>query len=179
MTLDDATGTIYSAFLVEEEGTASTFRALNEVFGAHGLPMSLYTDRGAHYFRTAETAGRIDPHDPTQSRVGAEATGGRAYRRLFAAGAGPLRAGVRDASGSAGQGTLAGRDILDRGGQPLHPRGLLPAHNARFAVAPADVGSAFVTIPGVDLDEIPSVEQERQVVNDNCVRYRPLNCRSR
>jgi transposase len=28
VTLDDATGTIYSAFLVEEEGTASTFRAL-------------------------------------------------------------------------------------------------------------------------------------------------------
>ena len=26
--MDDATGTIYSAFLVEEEGTASTFRAL-------------------------------------------------------------------------------------------------------------------------------------------------------
>ena len=51
VTLDDATGTIYSAFLVEEEGTASTFRALNEVFSAHGLPMSLYTDRGAHYFK--------------------------------------------------------------------------------------------------------------------------------
>jgi hypothetical protein len=43
VTLDDATGEIYSAFLVEEEGTASTFRALNEVFGRHGLPMSLYT----------------------------------------------------------------------------------------------------------------------------------------
>jgi hypothetical protein len=48
VTLDDATGQIYSAFRVEEEeGTASTFRALKEVFGAHGLPMSLYTDRGA------------------------------------------------------------------------------------------------------------------------------------
>jgi hypothetical protein len=32
VTLDDATGAIYSAFLVEEEGTASTFRALKEVF---------------------------------------------------------------------------------------------------------------------------------------------------
>jgi transposase len=43
VTLDDATGAIYSAFLVEEEGTDSTFRALAEVFGAHGLPLSLYT----------------------------------------------------------------------------------------------------------------------------------------
>ena len=59
VTLDDATGAIYSAFLTEEEGTASTFRALKEVFSEHGLPMSLYTDRGAHYFRTTK-AGEID-----------------------------------------------------------------------------------------------------------------------
>ena len=58
VTLDDATGAIYSAFLVEEEGTASTFRALKETFGAHGLPMSLYTDRGAHYFHTPRRAAR-------------------------------------------------------------------------------------------------------------------------
>ena len=63
--MDDATGAIYSAFLVEEEGTASTFRALNEVFAEHGLPMSLYTDRGSHYFRTTK-AGEIDRGSPTQ-----------------------------------------------------------------------------------------------------------------
>src|SRR5271167_2512398 len=33
VTMDDATSTIYSAFLIDEEGTASTFRALLEVFG--------------------------------------------------------------------------------------------------------------------------------------------------
>ena len=32
VTMDDATSTIYSAFLVEEEGTVSTFRGLLEVF---------------------------------------------------------------------------------------------------------------------------------------------------
>jgi transposase len=65
VTMDDATGAIYSAFLVEEEGTASTFRALKEVFSRHGLPMSLYTDRGSHYFRTTK-AGEIDRGCPTQ-----------------------------------------------------------------------------------------------------------------
>ena len=65
VTLDDATGAIYSAFLIEEEGTASTFRALKEVFSQHGLPMSLYTDRGSHYFRTTK-AGEIDRGCPTQ-----------------------------------------------------------------------------------------------------------------
>jgi transposase len=49
VTMDDATSEIYSAFLLPEEGTASTFRALLAVFGTHGLPLSLYTDRGSHY----------------------------------------------------------------------------------------------------------------------------------
>ena len=66
VTMDDATGAIYSAFLVEEEGTASTFRALKEVFGKHGLPMSLYTDRGAHYFHTPKAGGEVDRGHPTQ-----------------------------------------------------------------------------------------------------------------
>jgi hypothetical protein len=50
----------------------------------------------------------------------------------------------------------------------------LPAHNARFAVDPAGEGSAFTPIPGVNLDEILGVEEERQVMNDNCVSYRTL-----
>ena len=69
VTLDDATGAIYSAFLVEEEGTASTFRALSEVFSQHGLPMSLYTDRGSHYFRTTK-AGEIDRGSTRRSIAG-------------------------------------------------------------------------------------------------------------
>ena len=60
VTLDDATSRIYSAFLADEEGTASTFRALREVFGEHGLPMSLYTDRGSHYFLTPKAQGPVD-----------------------------------------------------------------------------------------------------------------------
>jgi hypothetical protein len=66
VTLDDATGAIYSAFLVEEERTASTFRALKEVFSEHGLPMSLDTDRGAHYFHIPKAGGEINRGHPTQ-----------------------------------------------------------------------------------------------------------------
>ena len=66
VTMDDAMGAIYSAFLFEEEGTASTFRGLSEVFSQHGLPMSLYTDRGAHYFHTPKAGGEIDRSHPTQ-----------------------------------------------------------------------------------------------------------------
>jgi hypothetical protein len=66
VTMDDATNEIYSAFLIEEEGTDSTFQALLEVFGRNGLPLSLYTDRGSHYFYTAEAGGKVGRSQPTQ-----------------------------------------------------------------------------------------------------------------
>ena len=65
VTMDDATNEIYSALLVEEEGTGSTFRALLEVFGRHGLPLSLYTDRGSDYFHPPEAGGKVDRGQPT------------------------------------------------------------------------------------------------------------------
>jgi len=52
VTLEDATSALYSAFLVDEEGTASSLRGVREVVAKHGLFCSLYTDRGSHYFVT-------------------------------------------------------------------------------------------------------------------------------
>jgi hypothetical protein len=56
--------------LVAEEGTASTFRGLEEVFGRHGLPLSLYPDRGSHYFSTPEAGGKVDRACPPIFREG-------------------------------------------------------------------------------------------------------------
>lgn len=66
VTMDDATSEIYSAILVEEEGTDSTFRGLIETFSARGLPCSLYTDRGSHYFHTPNADGPVDRDRLTQ-----------------------------------------------------------------------------------------------------------------
>jgi transposase len=173
VTLDDATGAIYSAFLVEEEGTASTFRALKEVFCEHGLPMSLYTDRGAHYFRTTK-AGEIDRGCLTQV--------GRALEQLGVEHIGAYSPQAR------GRSERAFQTLQDRLVKELKLAGIasieaanafirevyLPAHNQRFAVAAAEPGSAFTPIPGVDLGEILCVQEERQVTNDNCVSYRTL-----
>ncbi|MDE3226689.1 MAG: helix-turn-helix domain-containing protein [Nitrospirota bacterium] len=57
VTLDDATTELYSAFFVEEEGTLSRFRGLQEVMERKGLFSSLYTDRGAHYWHTDAAGG--------------------------------------------------------------------------------------------------------------------------
>ncbi len=174
VTLDDATGAIYSAFLVEEEGTASTFRALKETFGAHGLPMSLYRDRGSHYFHTAEAGGKIDRSRLTQV--------GRALEQLGVEHIGAYSPQARGRSERAFQ-TLQERLLKElklaeitsiEAANAFIREVYLPAHNERFAVAPAQPGSAFTSIPGVDLDEILCVQEERQVGNDNCVSYRTL-----
>ena len=158
VTMDDATGAIYSAFLTEEEGTASTFRALKEVFCQYGLPMSLYTDRGTHYFCTTK-AGEIDRSHPTQV--------GRALEQLGVEHIGAYSPQARGRSERA-FGTLQDRLVKE-----LRLAGIaeveaanafirdvyLPAYNARFAVEAAGPGSAFTPIPGVDLDEILKIPE--------------------
>jgi hypothetical protein len=50
-----------------------------------------------------------------------------------------------------------------------------PAHNAAFAVAPAEAGSAFVVDRTGRVREILSVQEERRVGNDNTVKWRGLS----
>jgi len=91
VTMDDATSAIYSAFLVEEEGTASSFRGLRETVAAHGLFCSLYTDRGSHYFHTPKAGERVSRTQLTQV--------GRALAQLgieHIAAYSPQRAGARN-----------------------------------------------------------------------------------
>ena len=66
VTLEDATSAIYSAFLVAEEGTASSLRRLGEVIAREGLFCALYTDRGGHYFHTPVAGGAVDKKRLTQ-----------------------------------------------------------------------------------------------------------------
>jgi len=66
VTMEDATSALYSAFLVDEEGTASSFQGLREVVAGHGLFCSLYTDRGSHYFFTPEAGGKVSKTMLTQ-----------------------------------------------------------------------------------------------------------------
>src|SRR5271169_660951 len=171
-TLDDATGAIYSAFLVDEEGTASTFRALREVFGAHGLPMSLYTDRGSHYFLTPQAGAAVDRQRLTQV--------GRALEQLgveHIAAYSPQARGRSERTFQTLQDrlvkelALAGIDTVEAANAYIRDV-YIPAHNARFAVAAEQPGSAFTAIPGVDLNEILCVQEERQVGNDNCISFK-------
>jgi transposase len=175
VTMDDATSTVYSAFLVEEEGTASTFRALLEVFGACGLPSSFYTDRGSHYFFTPKAGEAVDKDRLTQV--------GRALDRL---GIEHIPAYSPEARGRSERmfGTLQGRlpkelKLAGIGDMESANRFIrevyLPAHNARFARPPAIAESAFVTVRDpAGLADILCVEEERVVARDNTVAYAGL-----
>ncbi len=173
VTMDDATSEIYSAFLVEEEGTMSTFQALLDVFAGKGLPSSLYTDRGSHYFHTPIAGGPVDKTRLTQvgralERLGVEhipayspEARGRS-ERMFATLQDRLvkelaLAGVKDMAG-------ANRWIGEV---------YLPRHNARFATPAELPDSAFVAVAGgrAVLADILCVEETRTVANDNTVSY--------
>jgi transposase len=171
VTLDDATNTIYSAFLLAEEGTDSTFQALLEVFGTHGLPLSLYTDRGTHYFFTPAAGGKVDRKSPTQvgralAHLGVEHIAayspqarGRS-ERLFHT----LQDRLVNELALAGIVTVAAANAFIRDVY-------IPAHNIRFAVKAEQDGSAFVAIPGVELKEILCAQEDRAVGNDNTVAF--------
>jgi len=175
VTMDDATSTVYSAFLVEEEGTASSFRALEETFVAQGLPCSLYTDRGSHYFHTPKAGGPVDKVRLTQV--------GRALRQL---GIEHIPAYSPQARGRSERmfGTLQDRlpKELKRAGitdieaaNRFIAEVYLPEHNARFARPPEAAESAFVAAdPGL-LAEILCISEERVVARDNTVSYEGLS----
>jgi transposase len=175
VTMDDATSEVYSAFLVEEEGTASTFRGCLDVFGTKGLPSSLYTDRGSHYFFTPKAGGKVDKEQLTQV--------GRALDRL---GIEHIPAYSPEARGRSERmfGTLQGRlpkELALAGINEIEAANrfmrdvYLPAHNARFAKPPEIEESAFVALADpAALAEILCVEEERIVARDNTVAYEKL-----
>ena len=172
VTMDDATSEIYSAFLVEEEGTASTFRALKQVFTDKGMPSSLYTDRGSHYFHTPEAGGKVAKDQHTQV--------GRALHQL---GIEHIAAYSPEARGRSERafGTLQDRLVKElalagiatvEAADRFIADTYLPDHNRRFATPPELEDSAFVPLehPG-QIDDILCRRTDRTVARDNTVRY--------
>ena len=171
VTMDDATSTIYSAFLVGEEGTASTFRACLEVFAEQGLPSSLYTDRGSHYFYTPKAGGKVAKETPTQvgralAHLGIEhipayspEARGRS-ERMF----GTLQERLPKELALAGITEIAAANRFIR-------QVYLPRHNARFARSAACEGTAFVAVDPALLAETLCIEEERIVARDNTVVF--------
>src|SRR6201992_1071835 len=144
VTMEDATSALYSAFLVDEEGTASSFRGLREVVDKHGLFCSLYSDRGSHYFVTPEAGGKVSKTMLTQV--------GRALSQLgieHIAAYSPQARGRSERVFHTLQDRLpkefklAGIITVEAANTWLRDS-FIAEHNARFAIQAEQTGSAFV-----------------------------------
>lgn len=172
--LDDATGEVYYAQLVEEEDTRGVLRALREVVETRGLFCALYSDRAAHFFYTRRKGEVIDADRLTQV--------GRAMRQL---GVRMIPAYSPQARGRSERcfGTWQGRLP-----QELRLRGLttpgeanrflreeyVAEFNRRFRVAAREEGTAFVPCAREDLELIFSLQHERSVNRDNTIQFGAL-----
>jgi transposase len=171
VTMDDATNEHYSMFFVEEEGTASSFRGVREVIEARGLFASLYTDRGSHYWHTAQAGGKVDKTNLTQF--------GRAMAQL---GIEMIPAYSPEARGRSERmfrthqqrlpKELAAAGITDMEAANRYLEEVyMPAFNAEFMQPAQEEGSAFVAWIGGSVDDILCEQYERVVGNDNCVAF--------
>lgn len=175
VTMEDATSELYSVIIVEQEGTASSFLGLGETIAKKGLFRALYTDRGSHYFHTPKAGGKVDKAKLTQV--------GRALQQL---GITHIPSYSPEARGRMERvfGTLqsrlppelrlAGITTIAAANRYLNER-FVPDYNARFAVAAAEAGSAFIPYAGRPLEDVLSIQDDRQVGRDNCVQWNGLS----
>jgi transposase len=171
VTMEDATSAIYSAFLVDQEGTASSLRGVRDVVAKQGLFCSLYTDRGSHYFYTPEGGGPVSKTVLTQF--------GRALKQL----------GIQHIAAyspqARGRSERAFETLQDRLPKELKLAGIntveaanrwlsdiyIAEHNERFAIAAEQEGSAFVPDAMEAWREILCIQEDRTVGNDNTVKW--------
>jgi hypothetical protein len=171
VTLDEATTEIDSAFFVEEEGTLSRLRGLQEVMETTGLFSALSTDRGSHYGHTDEAGGgKVDTIRLTQM-----------HRALQPLGVTRIPAYSPEARGRSER---AFRTLQDRLPHELARAGItemaaahqylteqfLPQSHNRWMVRATEPGTAFVPWSGTHLAEILCVHEERVVAKDHTVR---------
>jgi transposase len=174
VTMDDATSEHYSMFFVDQEGTQSSLRGVQEVIDARGLFGAIYTDRGSHYWHTGVANGKVDRRNLTQF--------GRAMKQLgieMIAAYSPEARGRSERAFSTHQGRLpkelalmgiTGMDEANRYLSTVYR----PHFNEEFAQPPMEEGSAFVEWIGSRLDDVLCEQFERTVQKDNCVHFERL-----
>jgi transposase len=171
--LDDATGEIYYAQLVEEESTATVMTALREVIERKGAFCALYSDRASHFFRTPKAGQPVDRQRPTQV--------GRALAELgiqMIPAYSPQARGRSERNFGTWQGRLPQELRLQgiqsvAGANEFLRENYIDEFNRHFAVAATQPGHAFLPVRGKHLDRIFSLQHERVVNQDNTVHIGP------
>jgi len=171
VTLDDATGRICSALLVEQEGTMSSFLGLAETIDRYGLFGALYTDRGGHYFITPKGSRKVDKTQLTQVGRALSQLGITHIASYSPQGRGRMERAFGTLQKRLPQELRLARIKTVAGANRYLKDHFVPDYNARFAVPAAEPGSAFVPYVGRPLADVLCVQEDRVVGADNCVSY--------
>jgi Helix-turn-helix domain len=171
VTLDDATGEIYSALLVEQEGTMSSFLGLAETIARRGLFGALYTDRGGHYFITPKDSSKVDKARLTQVGRALAQLGITHIPSYSPQGRGRMERAFGTLQKRLPQELRLARIKTVAAANRFLRERFVPDYNARFAVAAAEPGSAFVPYVGLPLEDVLCVHEQRVVGADNCVSF--------
>src|SRR6201988_5324918 len=172
--LDDATSEIYYAQLAQEETTGAVMAGLRAVIERKGLFCTLYSDRGAHFWLTPKSGGKVDYERPTQV--------GRAMKELgvqMIPSYSPQARGRSERNFSTWQGRLP-QELRLRGIRTLEAANkFLNEHyiaefNRRFTVPAAQRGTAFISCRHRNLEMIFTQRYERTVDRDNTVSFNNL-----
>src|SRR5215472_4885041 len=171
--LDDADGRILYARFFPQEGTASTFAALESVVRNYGRFCELYTDRGSHFCQSGP-AGEVSEEQHGQVSQALRALG---IHQILARS--PQARGRSERAFGTIQGRLPQELRLNRvtdyaAANHYLEQVFIPDFNRRFTIKPAQKESAFVKLPGVELELVLSAREERVVRNDNTVSFHNL-----
>src|ERR1035441_10108583 len=159
--LDDATSKIYYAQLAPEETTAAVMAGLRAVIEQKGLFCALYSDRGAHFWLTPKSGGKVDYERPTQV--------GRAMKELgvhMIPAYSPQARGRSERNFSTWQGRLPQElrlhqiETLEAANDFLNEH-YITEFNHRFTVPAAQRGTAFISCRHRNLEMIFTQRYER------------------
>lgn len=174
--IDDATGKVLHALFCEQEDAVGYFQLMQRVVTDFGVPLAIYHD-GHAVFEHAE-------HGPLslEEQLEGERRPTQFGRLMVELDITSIRSRSPQARGRIERawGTfqdrlvselrLAGASIMAEANKVLWR--YLPGHNQKFAVPPAQPGSAF-RAPGRNLDDLFCFKHPRTVGLDNVVRFGP------
>jgi transposase len=176
--IDDATGKLAAAVFREEEDAAGYFLLVQQMLEQHGRPLALYHDRHGIFAQTSKAteadslpeqlAGKQDPTqfgrlleelEITSIAARSPQAKGR-VERLFGTLQERLVVELR----------LAEACTLEQANQVV--ASYVPRFNAQFAVAPAQEGSAYRSLPAsLKAEELFCFKYQRTVAADNTISF--------
>jgi transposase len=172
--IDDATGEVLAAVFREQEDAAGYFTALQEICLHRGMPLAVYVDRHTIF---------QSPSKPTvEQELSGELPRSQWGRQLHELGIELILANSPQAKGRIERlfGTQqdclikalreAGASTIEEANQVLQY--FLPQHNQRFAIKPAQPGSAFMPWPKeYKVKDFFCFKHTRTVTNDNTIPF--------